>query len=328
MGARIGHRSEKRLPADPVSSLREALASGRIHVVKGALRDVTSWSLEAVPTELHPFVEDGSAETLQWILRRHPRLFWHPIVRLQIEYLARVSMLPGEWDRLGWLWEPPYGYPKQIVPVRDALVTALGGFMEGVLGGWRKDEFSPPKKKRVAVFRNRSAPSADSEVIDRKTIAMEYRMLLFQFKEPENLARLPSGISAASPLGDDTLKLAAEVAREALSAVSPSWSGLGLLVPTTERAAGPEWQRYFIAESQTRWDSADVETQIASLFGRRPSAKREKEGIPSLMACAVLAALVEAKPLQILNAVEREKRGKAWGPGPEVDGPYSKYPRT
>jgi hypothetical protein len=140
-----------------------------------------------VPHELLPFIQSPNLATLIEVLTSHPRLYWHPLVFRQIDYLLRLRYDEAEWQRLGWVPqydEDSYHWPPaKVTVVNQWLERLVEAHVNGLFPD-RRLQWTPQPKRRgpKSGIRNPVPAEGWAEWVDAASLDEDFRELRSAFK--------------------------------------------------------------------------------------------------------------------------------------------------
>jgi hypothetical protein len=264
-------------------------------------------SLSYVPDALLPFIESPSLPNLIEVLRKHPRLYWHPLVAQQVWHLVRLSWDQTEWHKLGWLIQydedgvpPPPKEAQEAHQELMRLIEAHGGGLVRRRIIWRKLRKKTGPKGRI---KNPYPAMPWDEWIDPATLARDFGALHKFIK---------AKLASAGGWTDADKESYRNIILEALKESNIEWSSLAYEGPKTDAkppTTGEEAIGFFTGEDfMEPWELA--ETVLGDTMRQKlneADSLYQKAGVPASLAYAVLAALLKESPTKIKNAIDNYK---------------------
>src|SRR5262249_8399665 len=153
----------------------------------------------------------------------YPWLYWHPLVRLQISHLRKLTRDWDEWERLGWkMWTDKEGLdrdPNEVGQVWEALRDLVRAHVAGLFPGQRITLI--PKANaagRPSGIKNPHAAYSVTERIDARTLDESERDLrrFFSGRKAELTIRPPERKA-------DAISRIEKLARKALDETHAAW---------------------------------------------------------------------------------------------------------
>jgi len=307
--ARRPARGRDRLVAPAIQALADDLRSGRATVGDPGNED---WSVSVVPRGLAPFVRGRRIELLRQGLAAAPWLYWHPIVRVQMEYLWRLLWDPRLWDDVGWdvfaqrTWRPRQADTKVPAGLRQLIEIHAMHLLPGLRIEWKAADVK--RGPRAGIPNPLPTGFPDEWVISPATLAQSHRMLC---------AILRGQLTSDAPLRLARAILPATRERlvshafEALRRSNLAWSAAKKLTAGTEEVTitkdgaplGP-WRQVVY-----EWQVPNLRSAIdAFCDDRRQRQRMEKDGVPATLAHVILATLLNVTPDRVRNAIESYRR--------------------
>jgi hypothetical protein len=306
--------------SDPLIAPRIAALSAQLRAGKLPPEDRAkpySGIWPRVPDGLLPFIKSPSLEKLAEVLKAHPGLYWHPLIVRQVWQLVRLSWDQTEWDRLGWLIQHDENDvpspPKEAQEAHQQLM----GLIEAHAGGlvrrrvkWKElSRKTGPKGKT----KNPHPAMPGDEWIDSRTLAEDFKAVHDRINVAVDEVKKEKADRGGWTHEDK--ECYRDSLLRVLKASGIEWSGLAYENPKTpaaEPAPSEEAALYFSdADFSELWEFADVvigDTIRKKLDEADPLV--EKQGIPFSLAYALLAALLEASPVEIKDKIENYRRKK------------------
>lgn len=309
--AKAATAPRRRLPEkDPLIApggyrLRSKLLRGTIRVQRRLPRSFTDWEEGTIPPQLEAFVREPSIERLCIVLRRHPGLYWHPIVRRQIAYLQQAWREPLLWDHLGWVMNDDRP-PLETLDARAALEQVVAAHAEGMTTG-----------RRVKFERTRRQPGPRGRLPNPYPISPDYRLVSANELDSDQRAlsvllhEHGQAYAKARRKDEYVLKALTPLIQRALREEGPVWSAKrGGLDVSSAVASDPlpvAKRRALAATSPTE----DWLIDIRSLGARWYSDKQlESRGLSLIeeLSYAILAELLDVKPYRVFTTVAAYRR--------------------
>jgi hypothetical protein len=169
-----------------ISALAALLQSGMVTAEDLVRRDTAFGP--RVPPALLSFVRALDLSILAAVLRSNARLYRHPLVWRQIDYLLRLRHDEAEWQRLGWVpqydeeagWQGP---PAEVTAVNqwlERLVEAhVGALFPDQQVRWVR---RPQKRGPKSGFRNPHPAGEWAKWVDVESLADDFRDLRCAFR--------------------------------------------------------------------------------------------------------------------------------------------------
>ncbi len=272
----------------------------------------TRWSIDSVPVEARPFIEDLELRTLEASIRAHPWLYVHPTIFLQTNWLHVLAV-----DRKGWLergWRPGEGgaCPAEAREAWEARKALIRAHVEGSFRSMRMELKPLPRRPgRRGGIRNPYPTDPDNEWLTLAQLEHEYAAMAAAFKQRRR--ELPD----IGPRRILALEAFVNAAIEVLEKVNPLWSGLShpafVAEPPTDLTT--EQQGFFVlANTEWEWDrehlwDAFKEYIEASTFADEVA----RHGKAPYAAYMTLAALLDTTPKAIIGKLFRRRSKRTVG---------------
>ncbi|MBI3769669.1 MAG: hypothetical protein HY271_14425 [Deltaproteobacteria bacterium] len=264
-------------------------------------------NITLVPEELLPFIQTPAIERLRAILAHRPELYWHPIVRAEIEHLRRRE---HELDRISHVGaqEADVRHQQEAVnEVSRALQSLVTAHADGILP-WLRVAWRPRKKRGPrAGLTNPYPHNEPTRFIDSIRVEQTWKQLHRFFRAREKDLHL-----GGRP-GSTTDEAVERITTMAINALDRSnaylWSSRHTL-DVGEPPPGVSVEAHLLeaiwAADKWYWD-IDLRPAVQPVVNRKLSPRMRREGVPAYLAYATLGALLDTSAETVREKIENHR---------------------